>query len=687
MIRLLHLFIFFCLLVPAMAQKQKKDRRRFGEVLDDVVSGDVKENFRTRVRIAGVKTISENDALGLIGDRLEHVRRQAPSASRASDAAFMARQLFRSHGFNECEVTWQIAGANMIQLTVKEGPRQQLGTVIVEGVDSENAKRLAKLYASPAEKRSFGFGQKAPFREPDVQDGIELVTADFRSRGYWLATVELKEKKIDPEKGYVNITLATKPGALHTIGNPTIQGSSRGDEVAVVARGFTGRVADTAGVNGLRAAVETWYRQRGFTKAKIQLTQTLSDGKFIPGLIIDEGKSYQLGTIRFTGLQKTKPWRLRQRFGDMEGKTLDDTVMEKRQRGLMATGAFEAVRMQTVQRGENIIDATLQFEEGNARGYTGSVGLGSYEGPIFGVAYYDRNFRGMLWNFNSGFEITARSLLGEVTLTDPWLWGTDASGSARLFLFTRDNEGYSNWKTGLEAGVSYPLTDHYTLDLKAGWTIVNSNSDGIPGPLMGETVYQNPYLRFNQRWEYRDSAVLPTKGWRVELPIELGSALGEVSSGYLKSELSGSWYRAVGTKGQVALGARGGVLMPTGDNDDFPIDLRFFTGGPRSVRSFQERELGPKANGYPIGGESYWVTNAEYIHSVSGPFKVVGFVDAGALSREWQDFGGSETNVAAGLGVRFDLPVGPVRLEYGHNMTRREGEPSGTWHFAIGIAF
>ena len=42
---------------------------------------------------------------------------------------------------------------------------------------------------------------------------------------------------------------------------------------------------------------------------------------------------------------------------------------------------------------------------------------------------------------------------------------------------------------------------------------------------------------------------------------------------------------------------------------------------------------------------------------------------------------------AIGLGLRFNLPVGPIRLEYGHNMTQDEGEPSGTWQFAIGIAF
>jgi outer membrane protein assembly factor BamA len=43
--------------------------------------------------------------------------------------------------------------------------------------------------------------------------------------------------------------------------------------------------------------------------------------------------------------------------------------------------------------------------------------------------------------------------------------------------------------------------------------------------------------------------------------------------------------------------------------------------------------------------------------------------------------------LAVGLGLRLDLPIGPVRLEYGYNLTKGPGEPTGTLHFAIGITF
>ena len=646
-------------------------------------------DVRTHVRIAGMKSLSEEEAINLIGSRLEHVENQPPSASRADDAAFMAQRLFRTYGFSQCQVSWKFFGKDSIQLLVNEGPRQLLGGVKVEGVESKDAKLLARLYELPAEKRGGGFGERPPFIQEDVATGIELIISDFHSRGYWAATATVKSQSVNPSNGRTDIIISTNPGPLHVLGEPTVVGiTKRSDALSGDARKFIGQTADTGAVNGIRAAVETFYRQRGFTEAKISMSSRIENGRFIPGFVIEEGKSFQLGKFSFEGFEKTKLNRIKRRFVDLEGKTLDNTVVDKRLRELMATGAFESVRMETTERPGNVLDATLHFVETDARGYSVSAGFGSYEGPILGVAYYDRNYRGMMMNFSSGFEITARSLLGEVGLTDPWLFGSDVKGSLRLFMLSGLNEGYTTWKAGGEASASWQASEHYFLDLRAGWSFVNSNEDGIPSNLLGETVYQNPYLRFNQRLDYRDNKVLPTKGWNVEFPIEIGAAIGEVSSTYVKSELSGAWRHPLGEDAQIALGARAGLLMASGAANDLPIDLRYFLGGPRSVRSYAEREMGPRSRtGYPVGGEGYWVANAEYIRSIAGPMKLVGFVDAGSLSRTWDSVGSTTPDVAVGLGIRFDLPVGPVRLEYGHNLTKDSGEPSGAWHFAIGIAF
>jgi outer membrane protein insertion porin family len=75
------------------------------------------------------------------------------------------------------------------------------------------------------------------------------------------------------------------------------------------------------------------------------------------------------------------------------------------------------------------------------------------------------------------------------------------------------------------------------------------------------------------------------------------------------------------------------------------------------------------------------------VREVSDPIKAVVFFDAGQVYSDFADYGFSDPSYAVGIGLRIDLPIGPVRLEYGHNLNRKDGEPSGMLHFAIGTTF
>ena len=63
------------------------------------------------------------------------------------------------------------------------------------------------------------------------------------------------------------------------------------------------------------------------------------------------------------------------------------------------------------------------------------------------------------------------------------------------------------------------------------------------------------------------------------------------------------------------------------------------------------------------------------------------FGDAVGTAVALRDFPFNEKLYSAGLGVRYQTLIGPVRLEYGRNLNRRVGDPSGTWHFSIGYPF
>lgn len=643
----------------------------------------------TRIRITGMKSQSENQALDLLGGRLEHVTSGETSAPRADDAAFLLRQILRKDGYAEAQVDWKILNRSEILLTVQEGARLTLGDVTVNGVPPAEAKTLAKLYAKPAQKDRPLVASPAPFREEDVEIGLSYIRQELNAHGYWVAESAISKRASDPATGRVNLTINIRPGVLHLIGAPRIvspDGSGIADTKETV-EPFIGRPATTGNLNTMRAKVEDSFNSKGYPDAKISMGRTLEAARFIPEFSIELGKRVHLDHVHFEGLVRTNPARINSRMKALEGEWYDQAAMNKRIRGLLASGAFSSARLETNEVSSDHIDATLHLEEAKAREFTAAAGGDSYQGPLLRTTYADRNFMGELLGFSTGFEFSGRGVLGEIKLTDPWLFGSDVSASARVYALIYGREGYSTFESGVDGKVTWKIGDHYSLDLLAGYSLVNVSEEGLPIPALGETVYFHPHVNLTQMLDFRDSAILPTSGWNLKCPLEVGAAIGQLSTSYAKTGLAGGWYHPITADYQLALGGEWGLVIPSGDGQDLPIDLRLFNGGARTVRSFPERQLGPTANTYATGGEASWSTNAELIRRLGGNLSAVAFLDAGSLSRKYDKITSSSVELAVGLGLRLNLPIGPVRLEYGYNLTQDPGDPIGTLHFAIGVTF
>src|SRR5204863_8886368 len=119
-----------------------------------------------------------------------------------------------------------------------------------------------------------------------------------------------------------------------------------------------------------------------------------------------------------------------------------------------------------------------------------------------------------------------------------------------------------------------------------------------------------------------------------------------------------------------------------------PIDERIFNGGATTVSSFGKRDLGPHDNhGHPIVGEFYTVFNVEYTFPIFGELQCAVFTDAGNLLPTSEDIGLSDMRYAIGEGLRYKLPVGPIRLDYGVHPDPRDFADFGAVHFSFGFAF
>src|SRR5262249_29279175 len=144
-------------------------------------------------------------------------------------------------------------------------------------------------------------------------------------------------------------------------------------------------------------------------------------------------------------------------------------------------------------------------------------------------------------------------------------------------------------------------------------TVKITDSD-IDPLLLGPTDYQFISIGLIQTTDYRDNQIAPTRGWIFSTAIDVGTIDGQRS--FTRTVGRYTYYRPIG-KLQLAAGARVGLIEPV--EESIPIDIRFFNGGATTVRSFAERQLGPKdKEGHPLGGEFFTVFNLELTFPIVG---------------------------------------------------------------------
>jgi len=150
---------------------------------------------------------------------------------------------------------------------------------------------------------------------------------------------------------------------------------------------------------------------------------------------------------------------------------------------------------------------------------------------------------------------------------------------------------------------------------------------------------------------------------------------------FVSATFETKWLRALGTDMRLIL--RGEIgKMNVDDFDQLPPELRFFSGGDRSIRGFGYEEIGSRNEvGDVIGGDSLVEANVE-LERYWGKFGGALFADGGD-SFLGDDF---RLHVGVGAGVRWKSPVGVLRLDLAYPI---KSVDSNSWqiHFNIGPDF
>lgn len=621
--------------------------------------------------------------------RLEFIKRRPATPWRADDAAFLLKRLLMRKGHPSCEVDWELLGTHTIVLKAKPGPLYYFGTVSSNPNPALTQEEVINYFLQPLITTEIVFRDDAPYIEEYIDKGTDNITNYLKSQGYWEAQTTLANKHFDPTTGRVNVQVSVRPSTLHRLAPPRVNGLAE-TEVAVLYKHYNnliGKAATTPRINQINNVVVTFLRRNGYHTAEVETTTKHISQLTHIHFSIRKGPKYSVGKIRVQGNKLTETARISRYFRKLNGQIFDTDAVDAATGKLRTTGAFNSVLVTPKPSTSSTLDLFIDVVETPAKSTQIYTGLGSFEGAIFGLSYTDLNFGGKLWRFNTLAEFSGRGLLGEVGITNPFFFNEEVQFTARAFTLRRSYDGYDKFETGLDSSWTWKPNDTCSTRLYLATSIINADSVSFTQQELGPADYFHNRIGIEQTYDFRDDPVLPRHGFHSKVLLELGVTSGDAHNRYAKGVLNTSYRYNIDSKNRFTTRFDIGAISPA-ETSDHPIDLRLFSGGPNSVRSFDERELGPRSlKGDPLGGEAFWNASIEYTRKVKGPVNISAFYDVGQITEEYRKLNPNDPSHALGLGLRFDLPIGPVRFEYGYNLNRKSDEPAGTFHFAIGASF
>ncbi len=716
---LMFLLLFLCLTIgPVCAQtavklpeqeQREKQKKAVGKEQEKIAQ-------QANLEIRGNAAFDDKTLRSQLKEQLTFIAQNGLTAARADDAAFFLELYYKKRGYAKVDVRYTIVSGNRLLLEISEGPLVHLGTVQLIGNRQIPTEKLFDYAVSPIRESDAKGKGLLPYVPSQLEEGADLVLRFYVSEGYVEAVVE------PPTSRYVQPNLVAAQIVIHegrkyTFGKinfvgPTLYGGEalRGQILDLSRRPYTeARVAD------IQRRIQSYYKTRGYYAVEVDAVgdPSLALGGQVPlRVTVDPGQVYYYDGITVQGTRQLRPSYLFNRFKQYRGQPYSPETLDKKFRELTRTGLFNIVRIKPTPVHGNELRLDITVEEAKPQEFGFYIGYGTFEGAIVGASYANRDLFGFGRPITTSVEYTQRSYKADILFEDPYLFNTGFGLKARLFALTFDYDGYSKFELGGRVTLSRQVTDAYSVGLVLGARRVEITDATIRDDLLGDTKYFISTIGFTHTFDLRKNPLSAPRGFVIDNTVDLATsalgsdiellrATGRVSY-YLSfaseqpqltgEDLQKSSFQKWFERSLLAFGARAGIVYPLDTAGvpealAIPIDERFFNGGSTTVRSFAERELGPSDNGNPIGGEYYSIFNVEYTFPIYGELLGAVFVDAGNLLPEASQPGLNDMRYGVGVGLRYNLPIGPIRLDYGVNPNPRGDEAFGAFHFSIGFAF
>jgi outer membrane protein insertion porin family len=619
-------------------------------------------------------------------------------------------EVYQGRGFTDVSVEFRVdpideqRGTSRVVYTVNEGVKGAVSRINFEGNTHFSEKVLRKQMKTRAKTPISFVDKSGRFDDVQLQQDLDKIREFYQDHGY--IDVEVKDVRRErTEKGPMILTIVIVEGQQYHVRKLLVTGFENTNEqkIRALLKMKEGSVYSPKQLRDDAKAVADAYGSGGYVDLVVQPEGTPAG----PALIdvhynIEEGVRSFVNRVNIEGNTRTKDKVIRREVLVAPGDVFNTVRVDITKKRLENLGYF--AKVETYPEETDIPgrkDLTILVQEKR----TGSLSFGGGYSTVDQLVGFAELTQGNFDLFNwpsftgGGQKFRLRIQYGTqrkdfvLSLTEPYFLDRRLSLNGQVF-YTEANylsAEYNQRNYGFATEIRKPLNTYTYATLGYGlqeieiFDVAASASEFIQSQ---KGSFSESKIFGSVVFDSRDNPLLSRRGRRVTFsPYIAGGFLGGDTQVYgLDLEAAQyfhlPWDTILVVNGEVA------VASQWGDGSNVPIFERLYLGGSNNLRGFPYREVGPQdENGEPVGGKSMWRTTIEWTFPIIEKARGAVFYDTGFVNSDQWSFGFNHIASDIGIGLRLDLPIGPLRLDYGYPLQRDGYHGGGRFNFNVGYQF
>jgi outer membrane protein insertion porin family len=597
---------------------------------------------------------------------------------------------------------------------INEGPVTGVRRISIIGNRHYSDKELRDEIAT-RESRWYRFLSGATSYDPDrLTYDRELLRRFYLSRGYADFRIISGVAELTPDGRDFFITFTLEEGERYRFGDIDVETSVKALSAEDLRRSVRIKKGSIYNIKEIDDVIEdltfaAGTRGYAFVDIRPQVRRNRDTRIIDITFQVDEGPRVYVEEIKITGNTRTLDKVVRREIRLAEGDAFNRILVDRSKTRIKGLDFFKKVEI--TEEAGSAPDRTIlhvEVEEQPTGELSLGAGFSSVDRFIIDFSMTERNLlgRGQFLRFRVSWSDRRKQI--DLRFLEPYFMDRNLAAGFDIYKIEtdfRDEAGFDTDSLGLTLRSSFPLTEYSRL--APHYTIRNDDVEvdalsclfGFIARSVCESAGKttSSILGYVYSLDHRDDPTEPTKGYLLSFTQDWAGLGG--SEYYVRSELGFDYYLPVewfGWEKVIAnFSATAGYIVGYGGHD-VRLNDRFFKGAS-TFRGFETAGVGPRdtLTNDALGGEIYGIGTTALSFPLGLPeeFGILGslFADFGTVGKVHDDNPGVRDDlslrVSIGVGVLWDSPFGPVRIDFAVPLMKEDYDQSQSFRFSAGTRF